>query len=104
MTERERPDAHGAHEPHPSRPRDKVRAVSVYGLVLTQPEVYQFLIRSADEYAHELCEDGPCDVCDDFAHLWHELYQALSARYRLGVEEALEALNLRSPQPRHGGL
>lgn len=75
----------------------------VLGVVLTEAELCQFLIRSAHEYQAEMCDDYPCEVCDGFRTLWHELYHELSATHRLAVEEALEALDIRSPQPRTGG-
>ena len=104
MTERHPPEPTKRSVHQEQRPLDKIRTARVYGLVLTETEVYQLLVRSADEYANEICEEHSCDVCDTFVQMWQSVYQSLSARYRLGVEEALEALDIRAPRERDGGF
>ena len=84
--------------------QDGARHARVYGLVLTEHEIREFLIRSAEEYDAEQCEDGGCDVCTHFVQMWTDVYGALSASYRLSVEEALEALDCPAPRRRSGGF
>ena len=91
-------------EQHRGRGSDHVRTARVYGLVLTEHEIREFLIRSAEEYDAEQCEDGGCDVCTHFVQMWADVYGALSAAYRLSVEDALEALECPTPRRRSGGF
>lgn len=74
------------------------------GIVLTQAEAGVMLIRSAEDYNHELCEESNCEVCVAFCRMWHDIYEALDTAYRAGVEEALEALDIRAPRPFDGGF
>ena len=91
--------------PKHTRPvQDGLRYARVYGLVLTEQEIREFLIRSAEEYDAEQCEDGGCDVCTHFVQMWADVYGALSAAYRLSVEDALEALDCPTPRRRSGGF
>lgn len=102
MTDQQRPPDDGPARQKPRTLKDNGRDVTVFGLVLSPAEMAEFLVRSACEYNAEQCEEYPCDVCDPFVRLWHDVYQSLSARHRFEVEDTLSALDQHTPRRRDG--
>lgn len=59
------------------------------GIVLSQEEAVQFLLRSAAEYEIVFCTNPGCEVCHAFVSTWESVYSSLSAPWRKLVDAKL---------------
>lgn len=72
------------------------------GIVLSQEEAVQFLLRSAAEYEIVFCTNPSCEVCHAFVSTWESVYSSLSARYRAIVDDKRDQGAILFPEAPNG--
>ena len=69
-----------------------------WGIVLTQADVVQFLLRSAVEYEVTFCTIEGCEVCDEFCLTWDATYTALAPDWQRLVDDKLRRGEITRPR------